>query len=102
MPKQGSTGCVLRGHVVPILMPVVRQLGIEPIHYIILVIASIGIGLFVPPIGVGLVVGVGKVPMANVMRPMMPFLAVLAIGLAVLSIFPWFTTVLPTAAGVGK
>lgn len=80
------------------------KLGIDPIHYIILVIASIGIGLFVPPIGVGLVVGagVGKVPMANVMRQMMPFLAVLAVGLVVLSIFPWITTVLPTAAGVGK
>lgn len=82
---------------VPILLPVVDKLGINVLHFLTLVVASVGIGLFLPPIGAGLVTGctIGKVSMQEVFKPMVTFLVVLSVGMVVLTLVPWFTTVLP-------
>lgn len=82
---------------VPIFMPVVRQLGIDPLHFGILVVAAVGLGLFIPPVGVGLMVGcaVEKIDVHRTFRPMLPFIGVLSLGLLVLTLVPWLTTILP-------
>jgi len=82
---------------IPILFPMVQQLGIDPIHYGILAIAASGIGLFLPPAGVGLIIAcaTGKVSIAQATRPLLPFLAVLFVGLMVLTFVPWFSTIVP-------
>ncbi|MBI2525076.1 MAG: TRAP transporter large permease [Candidatus Rokubacteria bacterium] len=87
---------------VPIFLPVVEELGINPLHYGIVVIAAVGIGLFVPPAGVGLIVGcaVGQVSIDKVSRGMVPFLLVLLLGLGILIFVPTITTVVPAALGV--
>jgi tripartite ATP-independent transporter DctM subunit len=81
----------------PIFLPICEQLGIGLIHYGILVVASVGIGLFLPPVGVGLVIacGMGMVSIEQVFKPMMIFVIYLFIGLTFLTIFPWFTTFIP-------
>ncbi|MBI4506660.1 MAG: TRAP transporter large permease [Chloroflexi bacterium] len=83
---------------IPILLPIAEALKVDLIHWGILVIAALGIGMFIPPAGVGLIVGcaVAKVPMGLVARPLVPFMVMLLIGLAILTLVPWFSTVVPS------
>jgi C4-dicarboxylate transporter DctM subunit len=76
-------GAVLEGLpavviLLPTFLPVVRQLGIDVIHYSIVVVAATGIGLFLPPIGVGLFIScsIARISMDRVTRPMLPLRAV--------------------------
>lgn len=84
---------------VPILLPVVRSLGIDIVHWLTVVVLASGIGLFVPPTGLAVLVAcsVGKVRMDQMIKPLMPFLLLLIAGLAVVIFFPWISTVLPRA-----
>lgn len=81
----------------PSLLPVAKGLGIDPIHYAIVIVAAVGIGLFLPPIGVGLFIacGIADLSVDRATRAMMPFIAVLAVGLVVIILVPWITLVLP-------
>ncbi len=82
---------------VPILLPVVRALGIDVVHWLTIVVLASGIGLFVPPTGIAVLMAcsIGKIKMESLLRPMMPFLGVLFLGLLILIAFPDITTVLP-------
>lgn len=84
---------------VPILLPVVRSLGIDIVHWLTVVVLASGIGLFVPPTGLAVLVAcsVGKVRMDQMVKPLMPFLLLLLAGLAVIIFVPWVSTVLPQA-----
>ena len=81
----------------PSLLPVATQLGIDPVHYAIVIVAAVGIGLFLPPIGVGLFIasGIAEISIDRASRVMMPFIAVLCVGLLAVIAVPWFTLVLP-------
>ena len=81
----------------PSLLPVATQLAIDPIHYAIVIVAAVGIGLFLPPVGVGLFIacGIGGVSVDRATRAVLPFIVVLCVGLVVIIIAPWFTLVLP-------
>jgi len=81
----------------PSLLPVAGGLGIDPIHYAIVIVAAVGIGLFLPPIGVGLFIacGIADLSVDRATRAMLPFVAVLAVGLVVIILVPWITLVLP-------
>ncbi len=82
---------------VPVMYPIALQFGIDPLHYGILIIASIGIGVFLPPIGVGLFIAcaIAKMNIADSARHMAPYLVILFAGLLVVTFVPWFTLVLP-------
>src|SRR5262249_55334195 len=69
----------------PSLLPVASGLGIDPIHYAIVIVAAVGIGLFLPPIGVGLFIacGIADLSVDRASRAMLPFVAVLGVGLVV-------------------
>jgi len=84
---------------VPILLPVVRELNIDIVHWLTVVVLASGIGLFVPPTGLAVLVAcsVGKVRMEDLVRPLMPFLLLLLAGLAVIIFFPSISTALPQA-----
>jgi C4-dicarboxylate transporter DctM subunit len=88
---------------VPILDPVARSLGISSLHFGLVAIGSIGVGLFLPPAGLGLFVacGIARVPMESVIRPFMPFAITLIVGLILISAVPWFTLVLPRLLNLG-
>jgi tripartite ATP-independent transporter DctM subunit len=81
----------------PILFPISRAVGIDPVHYGIVIVAAMGIAFFLPPIGVGLSIaaGVARVDIDDVSRSYVPYLVALIIGLALIAAFPVFTLVLP-------
>jgi TRAP-type C4-dicarboxylate transport system permease large subunit len=81
----------------PILFPISRTIGIDPVHYGIVIIAAMGIAFFLPPIGVGLSIaaGIARVDIDDVSRSYMPYLVALLIGLALIAAFPVVTLILP-------
>jgi tripartite ATP-independent transporter DctM subunit len=81
----------------PILFPISRSVGIDPVHYGIVIVAAMGIAFFLPPIGVGLTIAasIGRVDLDAAGRAYVPYLVALVIGLVVIAAFPWFTLVLP-------
>jgi TRAP-type C4-dicarboxylate transport system permease large subunit len=70
---------------------------IVPLHYGIIMITSLGIGLFLPPMGIGFLIAcaLGKVNVENATRAYAPYLLVLLIGALIVAFVPWFTLVLP-------
>lgn len=81
----------------PILLPIVTKLGISPIHFGVLMVLNLNIGLLTPPVGVVLYVlgRVAKVPFETVMRGVLPFLVPLVIVLILLTFIPQFSMWLP-------
>lgn len=74
----------------PVLMPIIKQAGIDPVYFGVLFIMNTCIGLLTPPVGVVLnvVSGVGRVPLGKVTIGVLPFLAAQAFVLFVLVLFP--------------
>ena len=85
----------------PTFLPVVKQFGIDLVHYSIVITAAVGIGLFLPPIGVGIFIscGIAKISVDRVLRPMLPYVIFLCLGLLIIVFVPWFTLVLPRLLG---
>lgn len=87
---EGIPAIVLFG---PLLFPIARQLGIHDVHYSMVVILAMGIGLFAPPFGVGYYAAcaIGRVDPSEGMRPLWPYLAALVVGLIVVAAVPWIS-----------
>ena len=81
----------------PILFPISRAIGVDPVHYGIVIVAAMGIAFFLPPVGVGLSIasGIARVDIDDVSRTYVPYLVALLVGLALIAAFPWLTLVLP-------
>ncbi len=81
----------------PLLMPIITALGVDPIHFGIILTANIAIGMYTPPFGLNLFVSIAlfKEPMAMIVRGVIPFL-IMTMGILVLLTFvPWFSMWLP-------
>ena len=74
----------------PVLMPLVRQAGIDPVYFGVLFIINNAIGLLTPPVGtvLNVVCGVGRVPMHDVIKGVWPFLLSQLVVLGLLIVFP--------------
>jgi TRAP-type transport system large permease protein len=74
----------------PVLMPIVRQAGIDPVYFGVLFIINNAIGLLTPPVGtvLNVVCGVGKIPMHEVIKGVMPFLLSQIVVMGFLVVFP--------------
>ena len=83
--------------VTPILLPVVKALGMDPVHFGVMMIFNLAIGLCTPPVGSALFVGcaVGKSSIEKVTREMLPMYAVMLIGLLLVTFVPALSTWLP-------
>jgi C4-dicarboxylate transporter DctM subunit len=81
----------------PILFPISRVVGIDPVHYGIVIVAAMGIAFFLPPVGVGLSIaaGIARVDIDEVSRCYVPYLVALLSGLALIAAYPVLTLVLP-------
>jgi tripartite ATP-independent transporter DctM subunit len=81
----------------PIFLPVVKQLGIHPVHFGLIMIANLCIGLCTPPVGTCLFVGcgVGKTTIVNVVRPLLPFFAAMVVALMVVTYIPQISLFIP-------
>jgi tripartite ATP-independent transporter DctM subunit len=81
----------------PILFPISKAFGLDPVHYGIVIVAAMGIAFFLPPIGVGLSIasGIARVDVDDVSRTYVPYLIALLLGLAAIAAFPSLTLLLP-------
>jgi len=88
----------------PILLPVVRQLGLSDIHFGIILIANLCIGLCTPPVGTCLFIGcgVGKTTIAKVTVKAVPFFLAMLVALMLITYVPWFSMAIPKALGMLK
>jgi tripartite ATP-independent transporter DctM subunit len=88
---EGIPAIVLFG---PLLFPIARQVGIHEVHYAMVVILAMGIGLFAPPFGVGYYAAcaIGRVSPDAAMRRIWPYLIALIAGLLIIAFVPWFST----------
>jgi tripartite ATP-independent transporter DctM subunit len=86
----------------PILLPVVKTLGVDPVHFGIIIMVNLGIGLLTPPVGSVLFVGsaVGKIKIEALVKAMYPFFVVLLVLLALVTYVPALTLWLPRLMGV--
>lgn len=87
---EGIPAIVLFG---PLLFPAARALGIDEVHYAIVVIVAMGLGLFAPPFGVGYYIAcaIGREDSARSMRAVWVYLTALLVGLIVIAAFPIIT-----------
>jgi tripartite ATP-independent transporter DctM subunit len=87
---EGIPAIVLFG---PLLFPVARLVGVHEVHYAMIVILAMGIGLFAPPFGVGYYAAcaIGRVDPAEGVRPILGYLLALLAGLIIVAIFPWIS-----------
>ena len=85
----------------PILLPLARELGIDPVHYGAVIVATQGISVFLPPVGVSLLVAcsVGGVEPAEVARPLWPYLALMLALTVLIALVPDVVLWLPEALG---
>ena len=85
----------------PILLPLARQLGIDPVHYGTVIVATQGISVFLPPVGVSLLVAcsVGGVEPAEVAPRLWPYLALMLALTIVIAFVPRLVLFLPSLLG---
>jgi tripartite ATP-independent transporter DctM subunit len=81
----------------PIFMPIIRQLGIDPVHFGVIICYNLTIGIITPPMGIGLYVmmGVAKISFEDLVKACMPLLIPLLISLFVLTYLPGLSLFLP-------
>ena len=87
---EGIPAIVLFG---PLLFPVARALGIHEVHYAMVVIFAMGLGLFAPPLGVGFYAAcaIGQVKPDAAIGKIWPYLGALMVALLLIAIFPWIS-----------
>ncbi|CAH2604828.1 TRAP transporter large permease subunit [Rhodovastum atsumiense] len=87
---EGIPAIVLFG---PLLFPIARQMGVHEVHYAMVVILSMGVGLFAPPFGVGYysACAVSRIHPDAGLKPILPYLLALIIGVAVIAAIPWIS-----------
>jgi tripartite ATP-independent transporter DctM subunit len=87
---EGIPAIVLFG---PLLFPIAQQVGVHEVHYAMVVVLAMGIGLFAPPFGVGYYAAcaIGRVNPDEGMRPIVGYVLALLVGLIVVAAVPWIS-----------
>ena len=95
---EGAAALIIFG---PLLLPVAVKLGIDPLHFGVVLVISMGLGLFAPPLGLGLYGAclIGNVPIEQTIKPIMGYLGLLLVCLLVIAFVPSISTALPRAFG---
>jgi tripartite ATP-independent transporter DctM subunit len=86
----------------PIFLPVVTKVGVDPVHFGMIMVVNLCIGLCTPPVGSLLFVGVSiaKISLTQVLRPILPFFLAMVIALALITLFPEISLFLPRIFGL--
>ena len=94
-------GCVLEGLpalvlMAPLMFPIAKKLAINDVHYAMVVVTSMNIGLMMPPIGIGFYIAckIGDVSPDEAMGAIWPYLVALFVGLLLIAAVPGFSTIL--------
>jgi tripartite ATP-independent transporter DctM subunit len=87
---EGIPAIVLFG---PLLFPIAKAVGVHEVHYAMIIILAMGIGLFAPPFGVGYYAAcaIGRVDPAQGIRPIWGYMLALLIGLVIVAAVPWIS-----------
>jgi tripartite ATP-independent transporter DctM subunit len=88
----------------PLLVPLAPQAGVDPLHYGIVLLVAMGIGAFLPPLGVGFYIACSVVRghADRATRAMIPYFIVLLVGVMLVAYVPWFTLYLPHLLHLAK
>ena len=83
--------------VVPILAPIMHNLGVDPVHFGVVTVISLAIGMATPPLGISLfaTAGISGVTLSELSKAIWPFLIILIIGVFILAYVPAIVTILP-------
>jgi len=95
---EGAAALIIFG---PLLLPVAVRLGVDPLHFGVVLVVAMGIGLFAPPLGLGLYGAclIGNVPIEQTVKPILGYLGLLLACLLVIAFVPVISTALPRAFG---
>src|SRR5262245_9173578 len=95
---EGAAALIIFG---PLLLPVAVKLGIDPLHFGVVLVIAMGLGLFAPPLGLGLYGAclIGNVPIEQTVKPILGYLGLLFLCLLVIAFVPAISTALPRAFG---
>jgi C4-dicarboxylate transporter DctM subunit len=87
---------------IPVVFPIAEKMGINPIHFDIVQTAAVGIGLFLPPMGVGLLVALrfANITVGQHLRTYLPYICALLMGLVLIICIPELSLALPRKAGL--
>jgi len=101
-----ALGCFLEGTtiilvILPVLLPTAKALGIDPVHFGVMAVVNIMLGLVTPPYGLLLfmMTKIADVPLRDIVREALPFLAVMIGALALIMLFPDLVLFLPRMLG---
>jgi tripartite ATP-independent transporter DctM subunit len=96
---EGAPALIIFG---PLLAPIALRLGVHPLHFGTVMVIAMGLGLFSPPIGLGLFAtcAITETRLENVWRPMLKYLAILFVVLLLLVFVPTFSLWLPARLGL--
>ena len=85
----------------PILLPIAKSIGIDPVQFGIMMVLNCGIGLLTPPVGAVLFIGsaVGKVKMERVVKATLPFYICMVIALLLITFIPAISLGVPRMFG---
>lgn len=87
---------------VPVLLPVVTQIGVDPLHFGIIIVVNLAIGMVTPPLGVCLFVGcgIGGITLESISKAVWPFILSMILAVLLLTYIPWISLILPRLAGI--
>jgi C4-dicarboxylate transporter DctM subunit len=99
MVMEGLPAAVI---LLPVLFPTAKAIGIHPIHFNVVLTAAVGVGLFMPPLGVGLLIALrtGQLSVADHFPHYWPYVLAMFAGLLIVILFPDLTLWLPRSAGI--
>jgi C4-dicarboxylate transporter DctM subunit len=85
----------------PILFPIAQKLGIDPVHFGVVMVTNLGVGFVSPPVGSCLFVAsaIGEVKIDQVIKPLLPFIAVMVATLLLITYWPGMTLFIPRLLG---
>jgi C4-dicarboxylate transporter DctM subunit len=99
-------GCLLEGStiilvILPIFLPTVKALGIDPVHFGVMAVFNIMIGLITPPYGLLLfiITAISGAPLRHIIRDTMPFVYAMLVALGIITYFPETVLWLPKMMG---
>jgi tripartite ATP-independent transporter DctM subunit len=86
----------------PIFLPIVQQLGMDPVHFGIMMVANLCVGLLTPPVGSALFVGcsITGVKIQHIIKPLLPFYAALFVSLMMITYIPQISLFIPKLLGL--
>jgi tripartite ATP-independent transporter DctM subunit len=88
--------------IMPVFVPIAQQLGVDLVHYGIVMTTVMGVSLFLPPVGVGLyiVLGLSGATLSETSRYLLPYLATMTAVAAVIAFLPWLVYLVPYLFGL--